>query len=469
MGKPQIWVVEDHEKIRANFVLRLTQQNYAVTGFDAAEGALEALRDEKVELPDLMLLDIRLKEMSGVTLIRELEKIERLPLTIVVSGEATISETVEALRLGIYDFIEKPVSKERLLQSVRNAIDHQQLKHKVEHLESQLGSHTQLLGESPAMLKVKADLEKIAPTEGRVLIMGESGTGKELVAQYIHRNSTRRQRPFLKINCAAIPANLIEAELFGHIRGAFTGATGDKQGLFEAANGGTLFLDEIGDMELNLQSRLLRVLEDGQVRRIGDVRDRNVDVRILTATHRDIEKMVHEGTFRQDLYFRINTLPVDLPSLRERIPDIPFLTAFFFNRYCRKNGMRPKNLHPKTLEILKRYHWPGNVRELKNLCERLVILAGDPVMPEDLPSALLHGKPGPETGLLPPNLAFRELSLKNFRALCEREYIEQVLNRTNGNFTHAAKILDIQRTYLYQKVQSLQSQINAPAAVSGEN
>lgn len=461
MTNPTIWVVEDHAKIRANFILRLSQAGFEVEGFAAAEMVYDTLQKATTLPPDLMLLDIRLGNMSGVELIRKLELESKLPLTIVVSGEATISETVEALRLGIYDFIEKPVSKERLMQSVRNALDHHQLRIKVRNLESQLGSSSKLLGDSPGMQKVRRDLEKIAPTQGRVLILGESGTGKELAAQYVHRFSTRHQRPFLKINCAAIPANLIEAELFGHIRGAFTGAHSDKAGLFEAANGGTLFLDEIGDMELSLQSRLLRVLEDGHVRRIGDVRDRKVDVRIITATHRDLEKMVAEGEFRQDLFFRINTLPVQLPPLRERVEDIAFLTAFFMDVYSKKNGMRNKQINPQTLEILKTYHWPGNVRELKNLCERLVILAGDPVMPEDLPTSLMEGKPGLETGLLPPNLAFRELPLRTFRTMCEREYIEQVLNRTDGNFSQAAQILEIQRTYLYQKVQALQPTLSS--------
>lgn len=456
MPQPLIWIVEDHEKIRANFHLRLSQAGYGVEGFSCAEDVLDQITGDKATFPDLMLLDIRLGRMSGVDLIQVLAKAEKLPLTIVVSGEATISETVTALRLGIYDFIEKPVSKERLLQSVQNALDHHQLRTKVKHLESKLGNSSQLLGESEAMLQVKRDLAKIAPTEGRVLILGESGTGKELAAQFIHRNSTRQQRPFLKINCAAIPANLIEAELFGHVRGAFTGAATDKPGLFEAANGGTLFLDEIGDMELALQSRLLRVLEDGHVRRIGDIRDRKVDVRIVTATHRNLEEMVAEGRFRQDLFFRINTLPVSLPALRERASDIPFLAEFFFQKYCQKNGMRQKAIHPQALNALVHYHWPGNVRELKNLCERLVILAGDPVMLTELPSPLREGTSTLETSLLPPNLALKELSLREFRILCEREYIEQVLNRTNRNFTKAASILDIQRTYLYQKVHSLQ-------------
>ncbi|CAM2070734.1 Sigma-54-dependent Fis family transcriptional regulator [Sulfidibacter corallicola] len=451
---PQILVVEDHDKIRANLLFHLQKSGrYEATGVASAEEAESRLAQGRV--PDLMLLDIRLGGKSGVDFIRELDAKQRLPPTIVVSGEASISETVEALRLGVYDFIEKPVSRERLLRSVRNCLDHHALKSKLVELEARLSEGSLLLGDSLPMKRLKDQCAKVGPTEGRVLIRGESGTGKELVANWVHRASKRADGPFVKINCAAIPMNLIEDELFGHVRGAFTDARTDKAGLFELAHGGTLFLDEIGDMELGLQARLLRVLEDGQVRRLGDTRDRRVDVRIVAATHRSLEELIGEGTFREDLYFRLNTLPLEIPPLRQRGDDIAMLFTWFTAHYCRRNGIRQKGVAPAVTDILKRYHWPGNVRELKNLAERLVILGGDPIDTDDLPSDIIRGESNLETGFLALNINNRIMPLRQFRAQCEKEYIERILRRTDYNYTEAAKLLEIQRTYLYQKAQTL--------------
>ena len=357
--------------------------------------------------------------------------------------------------MGVYDFIEKPVGKERLIRSVDNCLEHTALKRKVLELQAKLKDSVMMLGDSEPMTALKTLIARVSPTNGRVLIRGESGTGKELIASMIHQGSKRMGKPFVKINCAAIPVNLIEDELFGHVRGAFTDARSDKPGLFEAADSGTLFLDEIGDMDVALQARLLRVLEDGTVRRIGDSRVRHVDVRVITATNRDLQSLIDDGQFREDLFFRISTIPLIAPPLRERVADIAMLATWFVSESCKKNQFRQKKIDPDVFEILQSYHWPGNVRELKNLCERLVILGGDPITVEDLPSSVFRRKARFEGGIIPLDLSTKSLPLRDFKAQCEKEYIEQILKRTNWNYNQAAKTLQIQRTYLYQKAASL--------------
>ncbi|MEM9554374.1 MAG: sigma-54 dependent transcriptional regulator [Acidobacteriota bacterium] len=450
-----ILIVEDDPKIRANLVFQLRQEGFVPHAVESAEAAL--LHLEQAPPPDLLLSDVRLPGMSGVELVRQLAASDRLPTTIVVSGEASIAETVDALKLGVHDFIEKPFSKERLLQSIRNTLDHVALRREVASLRSELEASQELLGESPPMVELKDKIAKAAPTDARILILGESGTGKELVAAALHGLSQRADGPFVKINCAAIPGHLIEDELFGHAKGAFTDARSAKPGLFEEADGGTLFLDEIGDMDYALQSRLLRVLEDGRVRRIGETQDRVVDVRVLAATHQNLEERVKAHEFREDLYFRLAALPLEVPPLRARGDDIELLFRAFLERFTRRHKLRPKRVDDGVLERLASYRWPGNVRELRNLCERLVIFGGDPIDRDELPSAFIDGEAeesGAETGLvrLSPRL---DLDLRAFRMQCEKEYIESVLRRTNWNVAAAARILDIQRTYLHQKAASL--------------
>ncbi len=275
------------------------------------------------------------------------------------------------------------------------------------------------------------------------------------MASALHGQSARSQRAFIKINCAAIPHHLVEDELFGHAKGAFTDAKNAKPGLFEEADGGTLFLDEIGDMDLSVQSRLLRVLEDGRVRRIGETRDRQVDVRVLVATHRNLEEEVKAGRFREDLYFRLAHLPIPVPSLRERSEDIPLLFNYFLDRFSRQHRVRPRQADPELFPYLAHYAWPGNVRELRNLCERLVVFGGDPLTPDQLPSSFFEPTQAPETGLLLSSTSLPIVPLRDFKSQCEREYIESVLHRTRWNFTAAARRLDVQRTYLHQKVKML--------------
>ncbi|HZF10414.1 MAG TPA: sigma-54 dependent transcriptional regulator [Thermoanaerobaculia bacterium] len=457
----RVLLVEDDPKIRAGLLLQLGEAGLAVEALASAEEAYARLADRGRLPPDLLLLDVRLGGMSGVELIRILAQEgeggeRRLPPTIIVSGEASISETVEALRLGVHDFIEKPFSRERLLRSIENTLENADLKRRVAALESRLTDAPEILGRSPALLRLKERIARAAATEGRVLIAGESGTGKELVADSLHRESARREGPFVKINCAAIPAHLVEDELFGHARGAFTDAKSAKPGLFEEADRGTLFLDEIGDMEAAIQARLLRVLEDGRVRRVGETRDRQVDVRVIAASHRDLAREVEAGRFRQDLYFRLAALPLEVPPLRERQEDIPLLFHHFLERFSRQHHLRQRLLDDGIFPPLLAYAWPGNVRELKNLCERLVVFGADPLSAADLPSVFFQASPQiPETGLLHLAAAGPVLPLRDFRAQCEREYLETVLRRTGWNFAAAARLLGIQRTYLHQKVAAL--------------
>ena len=463
----EILIVEDDAKIRANMLFLLREQGFEPSAVDRAELALKHLDENSA--PHLMLCDVRLPGMSGIELIRQLVAEKRLPPTVIVSGEASITETVDALRLGVHDFIEKPFSRERLLQSMRNALENVALRREVESLRSELDAASEILGDSPGVVSLRDKIHKAAPTDARVLILGESGTGKELVAAAIHKNSGRAAAPFIKINCAAIPAHLIEDELFGHAKGAFTDARSAKPGLFEEADGGTLFLDEIGDMDYALQSRLLRVLEDGQVRRIGETKDRHVDVRVIAATHQDLEEAVRENDFREDLYFRLAALPLEVPPLRERGADVRLLFDHFFDVFTKRHKQRPKRVEAAVYETLQRYRFTGNVRELKNLCERLVIFGSDPVTLDDLPSSMTGDTPAEylsEMGLvrLGPNTP--SLKLKDFKTQCEKEYIESVLQRTRWNVAAAARLLDIQRTYLHQKISNLG--IRRPSAAVAE-
>jgi two-component system nitrogen regulation response regulator NtrX len=453
MSEPAfVLVVEDHSKIRASTLMQLREEGFAADGVASAEEAYRRL-EEMPEPPDLLLLDVRLGGESGLDLVRRLVAERTFPPTVIISGEASISETVEALRLGVYDFIQKPFTREPLLKSVRNCLEHVSLKRELAVLQAKVSEGQILLGRSPQIEALRERIGRVAASSSRVLIRGESGTGKELVASTLHRQSTRRDGPFVKINCAAIPSHLIEDELFGHARGAFTDAKLPKAGLFEEAHRGTLFLDEIGDMELQLQSRLLRVLEDGKVRRIGENHDRQVDVRIVAATNRPLEQMVAAGTFREDLFFRIAAVPIDVPPLRERDGDARLLFVHFLESFCGRDQRRRPSIDPDVLAAVDRYRWPGNVRELRNVCEQLAIFATDPLTVDQLPSSTLADEPAGESGIV--RLGGPTLPLRQFKEQCEKEYLESVLRRTNWNFTEAARLLEIQRTYLHRKVAAL--------------
>ncbi|HJQ39482.1 MAG TPA: sigma-54 dependent transcriptional regulator [Thermoanaerobaculia bacterium] len=440
-----IGVIEDDETIGVNIVLRLREEGYGVTLFRRAEEALAWLEAPANVRPDMLLIDVRLPGMTGVELLRRLG--EDAPPSVILSGAASMGETLEAIRLGVHDFIDKPFTTQRLVQSVRNCLRFAELRRQLDAFQD---DEQQILGNSAPIRELRATIAKVAPTNARVLIRGESGSGKELVGAALHRLSPRRAHPFVTINCAAIPETLIEDELFGHVRGAFTDARHARAGLFEQAHHGTLFLDEIGDMDRATQSRLLRVLEDGRVRRVGDVVERAVDVRVIAATNRDLESMVRSGAFREDLYFRIASVPVDVPPLRERKDDIPLLLTSFLRQLSRR---QPLTFDEEVFARLRAYRWPGNVRELRNLAERLSVFGTDPITVEQLPSSLMSD--GPESGVVRLEAAAPVVPLRAFRVQCEKEYIEAVLHRARWNITRAAELLEMRRTHLHQKMNAL--------------
>jgi DNA-binding NtrC family response regulator len=444
--------IEDDEKIAANLVLRLREAGHGVVRFANGEDAERWLRSGMNPDPDMLLVDVRLPGMSGIDLLSRFGA-ERPP-AVIISGEASMAETIEAMRLGVHDFLDKPISRERLVKTVQNCLEHAALRRQVEDLRAR---EQRILGDSEPARALLATIRKVAETDARALIRGESGSGKELVAAALHRLSKRRSAPFVKINCAAIPQHLIEDELFGHARGAFTDAKSAKAGLFEQAHGGTLLLDEIGDMDLSLQARLLRVIEDGRVRRIGETTDRVVDVRVIAATHRDLESLVKSGTFREDLYFRLASVPIDVPPLRERKDDLSLLFTAFLEQFCRRNGRLPLTVDADVFTRLRAYRWPGNVRELRNVAEQMSVFATDPLTVDQLPSAITSDREegSEEIGVLRLTDRARVLPLTTFKAQCEKEYIEMVLQRTNWNVSRAAELLDIQRTHLHQKMTTL--------------
>jgi two-component system, NtrC family, nitrogen regulation response regulator NtrX len=445
-------VVEDDEKIALNIVLRLREHGYGVVSFPTGEAACAWLTDPANVTPDMLLIDVRLPSMSGLDVLRKLGP--TAPPTVVISGEASMTETVDAIRLGVFDFVDKPFTVARLLKSVQNCLDHAELRRQVSAYRS---GEQQILGSSDEIRGLLATIERVASTNTRVLIRGESGSGKELVAAALHRLSRRKDGPFVTMNCAAIPHHLIEDELFGHVRGAFTDARQNKAGVFDQAHRGTLFLDEVGDMDLAVQSRLLRVLEDGLVRRIGDSADRAVDVRIITATHRDLEAMVAEGAFREDLYFRLAGTPIVVPPLRARRDDIAVLFTAFLQDFCRRNNRAPLTVDGDVFDRLRAYDWPGNVRELRNLAERMSIFGTAPLTVEQLPSSIAAAMPEKtgETGMIRLPAGADVVPLRSFKTQCEKEYIESVLQRTNWNVTRAAELLAVHRTHLHQKIVSL--------------
>jgi DNA-binding NtrC family response regulator len=453
-GKQTILVVDDEKNIRRALRMVLEPEGYALLEAESAEAALEILGAEPV---DLGVFDIRLPGMDGLSLLSKARELWRDLPVIVISGHADTSDVVDAMKRGATDFFSKPVDRERVLVSVRNALSRRTLEERVQALSSrERRFHDEMLGESPAMKKLREDIAKVAPTSGRVLVLGESGSGKELIAQEIHRLSKRAAGPFVKVNCAAIPGELIESELFGHEKGSFSGAAARRRGQFEVAHGGTLFLDEIGDMSASAQAKVLRALQTGEITRVGSEKAVSVDVRVVTATNKDLEAEVKEGTFREDLYFRLNVVPLRAPSLRERLEDVPLLAERFLLLAARENGMRPKLVDPEVYDRLRAYRWPGNVRELRNVCERMVIMSGDRIGVADVPEAI--GPRAASAAAAAPAGAtdlsrYGEVPLKELRDLVERDYILKKLEEHDWNITQAAQALGVERTNLHKKIK----------------
>ncbi len=451
-GRQTILVVDDEKNIRRTLRMVLEPEGYAVAEAESAEEALKTLEAEPV---DLGLFDVRLPGMDGLTLLSRARELWRDLPVIVISGHAETPDVVEAMKRGALDFFSKPVDRDRVLVSVRNALARRSLEEKVKDLsarERRFGD--EMLGESSALGRLREEIAKVAPTNGRVLVVGESGTGKELIAQEIHRLSRRSAGPFVKVNCAAIPSELIESELFGHEKGSFSGAASRRRGQFEVAHGGTLFLDEIGDMSLPAQAKVLRALQTGEVTRIGSERPFTVDVRIVAATNKDLEAEVREATFREDLFFRLNVVPLRAPPLRERLEDVPILAERFLQLAVRENSMRPKPVDPEVYRRLEQYRWPGNVRELRNVCERMAIMSGERVTAGDVPDYV-----GPRAGAerAEPGNAdlsrYGEVPLRELRELVERDYILKKLEEHDWNITQAAQALGVERTNLHKKIK----------------
>ena len=451
MGKKlTVYVVDDEKNIRRSLEIILKPQGYGVRSFESGEAFLETIRKGKGKLPDVVFLDVLLPGMDGIEVLKHLKKESSSIDVVMISGHANLRMAVEATRAGAYDFLEKPLSKEKILLTLQHLEERRHLQTRFADLQQTMAEDYRLVGRSAALQRVLRQIEKVAPTDSKVLITGESGVGKELVAYAIHQNSPRARAPFVKMNCAAIPEELTESELFGSEKGAFTGATERRDGKFLQADGGTLFLDEIGDMSLVVQTKVLRVLQDGEFQRVGGKETIKVDVRIIAATNKDLQQLVNEGKFREDLFFRLNVLPIEVPPLRDRPEDVEELFHHFLKRYCTRNNRRMPTVRKEVPDILRRYHWPGNVRELQNLVERLLIFSeGSEITIDDLPSYLF--RPGFQAAAIKPG----NKTLAEVRDEAERQYILQCLEFCNGNVSQAARLLGVERTNLHKKMKAL--------------
>jgi len=442
-----ILVVDDEHNILSSLKRLLELEGYSVLVAGGGRMALEKLTDQSVQA---VLLDVRMEDMGGLETLEVIrEKYPELPV-IMMSGHSSLDVAVQALRTGAVDFIEKPVGAERLLVSLKNALKITHLQRENRDLTARLSTEQSFIGESRAMKDLKDAIELAAPSRARVLITGENGTGKELIARAIHQGSDRNEAPFIKVNCAAIPSELIESELFGHEKGAFTGASQARKGKFELAHGGTLFLDEIGDMRLEVQAKLLRVLQEEEFERVGGSHTIRVDTRILAATNKDLAAAIAAGEFREDLYYRLNVVPMHAAPLRERKEDIARLAEHFVANACVENNRRAKTISESAMDVLSQHRWPGNVRELKNTCERLVILVVDDQIEAHhvqrlLPDFQRSSGTDYESGK----------ALKDLIADAERRFIQAALSEYDGHVTKAATALGLERSHLYKKMKSL--------------
>ena len=441
----RVLIVDDEDGIRSSLERLLSFEKFKT--FAAADGAsaLDLAASERI---DIVLLDIKMPGMDGLEVLGKLkELLPDLPV-IIISGHGTISTAVEATKLGAFDFLEKPLDAERLLLSIRNGINQAELARRNVQLEQKVGLKTEIIGEHPEMLAIMDTIARVAPTNARVLVMGENGTGKELIARKLHEQSKRSEEPFIEVNCAAIPEDLIESELFGHERGAFTGAVLQRIGKFELADGGTLFLDEVGDMSLSAQAKVLRVLQESAFERVGGTDTKRVDVRVIAASNKDLLEESAQGAFREDLYYRLNVVPIRIPPLRERKSDIRILAEYFLHEVANELGRTPKKISGDAFDILMAYPWPGNVRELRNLIERLCILSsGNVIKRDDLPTLALVRE---EDARKDP---FGLKTLQEFKDFTEKEFLVKKLKENNGNVSRTARQLDMQRSNLYKKLE----------------
>jgi len=436
-----IFIVDDEEGIRESLSGIFEDEGYTVLTAGTAEAAFDMLKEQT---PDLMFLDVWLPGIDGIQALTKIrERNPELPI-VMISGHGNIELAVNATRIGAYDFLEKPLSLERVLLVASRALERRTLELENKALKQDLTEKWRLIGNSPKMKQLSEQIDMAAKSNGRVLILGESGAGKELVAHTLHGSSTRASKPFIEMNCAAIPQELIESELFGHEKGSFTGAFERKKGKFELADEGTLFLDEVGDMSLSTQAKVLRVIETQEFQRVGGSKNIKVDVRIISATNKDLAEEVKKNTFREDLFYRLNVIPIPLPPLRERKEDIPELVDYFLGYFAAEYGQKPKKITPEGLKMLEVYDWPGNIRELRNVIERLVIMI-------------------PSNTVTPKNIILGEAArsdyftfntLKEARESFEKDFLIKKLEENNWNISKTAEILDIERSNLHRKIKA---------------
>jgi len=440
-----ILVVDDESGIRQSLTSILEEEGYRVEAVGSGEECLATVAARPF---DLILLDVWLPGMDGLVTLERLQQSVPAPMVVMISGHGNIETAVRATKLGAFDFVEKPLSLEKTILVVKNALEYLRLEEENRGLRAELEQRCQVIGESVPMKALRQQIALAAPTNGRVLIYGESGTGKELVARALHSASLRRDRPLVEVNCAAIPEELIESELFGHLKGSFTGASEDKVGKFQKADMGTLFLDEVGDMSLKTQSKVLRVLEEQRFEPVGSNQAVDVDVRVIAATNKTLEGEIARGAFREDLFYRLNVIPFYVSPLRERIEDLPILARYFLAEFSGAYGRKVKELSEGALDVLMRHPWPGNVRELKNLIERLVIICPQQrIEAHHLPPELFRG------AARSPQQPYA--TLHEARAAYEREFILRKLEEHQWNMTHTASALGLERSHLYRKMKSL--------------
>jgi two-component system nitrogen regulation response regulator NtrX len=455
MSKEDLLIVDDEPNIRSSLEGILRDEGYRVSSVGSAEEAFNRIQKSP---PDMVLLDITFPG-AGMDGIAALEKIKKsIPdlQVVMISGYGSIETAVKAIQAGAYDFIEKPLDLHRVVSVVRHALDEARLEKENLQLRQTLQKRYEIVGESAGIESIQQMIRSVAPTNGRVLIRGESGTGKELVARLIHQQSLRRDKPFVEVNCAAIPEDLIESELFGHEKGSFTGATAKRKGKFEMADGGTIFLDEVGDMSLRTQAKVLRVLEEQRFERVGGTESLEVDVRVLAASNKDLVQAIAEGKFREDLYYRLNVVPLYVPPLRERKGDVPPLVNHFLCEFCKEYGKREKVMSAEAMKVLADYHWPGNVRELKNLIERLIIMVDSDKIElegEDVKSSLRPLASVPVGVVAEEPLS--EDSLREAVDQFEKAFILERLRENNWNISRTAEKLGIERSNLHRKLKAL--------------
>ncbi len=443
-----ILIVDDDHNLSCILMNILDYEGYSCNIANDGKSALTQIDRDNY---DLLLLDLKLPDVSGMEILKRNMRKNPHSQVVMISGQGTIHTAVEATRLGAYDFLEKPLDSERVLMTIKNALMRGQLEREKAHLLESVEEHYTMIGVSPPMESIREFVTKAAAIDSKVLIEGENGTGKELVARAIYFKSKRVGRPFVAVNCAAIPETLIESELFGYKKGAFTGASSDKKGRFQIADGGILFFDEIGDMSVMTQAKVLRVLEEGIIEIVGGSQPIQTDVRIVAATNKDLQKEMEEGRFREDLYFRLNVLNIKIDPLRERKEDIPLLVNHFIQHYCEEHRIEHKLITPQAMNQLIAYGWPGNIRELKNTMEKLIVLMeSDKVQPEDI-STILNLKKASKSKF---NMV-ESYTFKKAKETFEREYIRENLLANNWNVSKTARILDIPRTYLHSKIKKL--------------